>query len=80
MTVALLGFLAAFVLIFARVPVAVALMSVGTAGIWMTYGAKMALASMALDSIIRPTRGRMECVVSLLLFGIERTVLCREPA
>ncbi|WP_339949751.1 TRAP transporter large permease [uncultured Albimonas sp.] len=48
MTVALLGFLAAFVLIFARVPVAVALMSVGTAGIWMTYGAKMALASMAL--------------------------------
>lgn len=48
MTVALLGFLAAFVLIFARVPVAVALMSVGTAGIWLTYGAKMALASLAL--------------------------------
>lgn len=48
MTLAAIGFLFVFALIFARVPVAIALITVGTAGMAWTLGSKLALASLAL--------------------------------
>jgi len=48
MILAAVGFLVVFAMIFMRVPVAVALMAVGTAGMAWSMGTKLALASLAL--------------------------------
>lgn len=48
MTLAAIGFVVVFALIFMRVPVAIALMAVGTGGMAWSLGAKLALASLAL--------------------------------
>lgn len=80
MTIAMIGFIAAFLLIFARVPVAIALSVVGFGGMCWSLGWKFAMASLALTFKETTMSYTLSVIPLFILMGnvVGRTGLAEE--